>query len=55
MHAWVASVEVPYIAMHWRGHSTDMQRLATYDVVAEVCGKLADRLAELAYAGVVAW
>ena len=53
MHAWVASVEVPYIAMHWRGHSTDMQRLATYDdVVAEVCGELADRLAELADAGV---
>jgi dihydropteroate synthase len=53
MHAWVASVSVPYIAMHWRGHSTVMQRLATYDdVVAEVCAELSDRLAELARAGV---
>ena len=53
MHAWVASVDVPYIAMHWRGHSTDMQRLASYDdVVGEVCGELADRLAELTAAGV---
>jgi dihydropteroate synthase len=53
MRAWVASVDVPYIAMHWRGHSTDMQRLATYvDVVDEVCAELRDRLDELAAAGV---
>jgi dihydropteroate synthase len=53
MHDWVAGVEVPYVAMHWRGHSTDMDRLATYhDVVAEVCAELSDRLAELAAAGV---
>ena len=53
MHAWIAGVEVPYVAMHWRGHSTDMERLATYDdVVGEVRGELADRLAELAAAGV---
>ena len=53
MHAWVAGVDVPYIAMHWRGHSTDMERLATYDdVVAEVCDELSDRLVELAAAGV---
>jgi dihydropteroate synthase len=53
MHGWVAGVEVPYVAMHWRGHSTDMDRLATYDdVVAEVCAELSDRLAELAAAGV---
>jgi dihydropteroate synthase len=53
MHAWVAGVEVPYVAMHWRGHSTDMERLATYDdVVAEVCAELGDRLAHLADAGV---
>ena len=53
MHAWVAGVEVPYIAMHWRGHSTDMDRLATYDdVVADVCAELGDRLAELDAAGV---
>jgi dihydropteroate synthase len=53
MHAWVAGAEVPYVAMHWRGHSTDMQRLANYgDVVAEVCQELSDRLGELAAAGV---
>jgi len=53
MHAWVARSEVPYVAMHWRGHSTDMDRLASYgDVVAEVCQELSDRLGELAAAGV---
>ncbi len=53
MHAWVASVQVPYIAMHWRGHSTDMDRLATYhDVVADVCAELGERLAELDASGV---
>jgi dihydropteroate synthase len=53
MHAWVAGAEVPYVAMHWRGHSTDMERLANYgDVVAEVCQELSDRLGELAAAGV---
>lgn len=53
MHSWVAGVDVPYIAMHWRGHSTDMDRLATYDdVVAEVCAELSERLAELTAAGV---
>jgi dihydropteroate synthase len=53
MHAWIADAQVPYIAMHWRGHSTDMQRLATYDdVVTEVRAELAQRLAELVAAGV---
>lgn len=53
MHAWVAGVDVPYIAMHWRGHSTDMDRLATYDdVVADVCAELGDRLVQLDAAGV---
>ena len=26
----VAEAEVPYVCMHWRGHSTDMQSRATY-------------------------
>jgi len=53
MHAWVAGTHVPYIAMHWRGHSTDMEQLATYhDVVADVCAELRDRLEELDAAGV---
>ena len=40
----VAAAGVPYIAMHWRGHSADMQSLAVYDdVVDEVCRELASR------------
>ncbi len=37
----VAELGVPYISMHWRGHSTSMQSLATYDdVVADVVAEL---------------
>ncbi len=40
----VAERQVPYIAMHWRGHSADMQARAAYDdVVADVCRELASR------------
>lgn len=40
----VVEAEVPYIAMHWRGHSADMQSRARYDdVVGEVCVELAAR------------
>ena len=40
----VASLGVGYVAMHWRGHSLDMQQRADYtDVVAEVTAELADR------------
>ncbi len=40
----VAEVGCPYVAMHWRGHSTDMQSRAVYDdVVADVCRELAER------------
>jgi len=53
MHAWVAGAEVPYIAMHWRGHSADMDQLARYDdVVADVCAELRARLDHLSEAGV---
>jgi dihydropteroate synthase len=39
--------------MHWRGHSDDMYARAVYDdVVAEVCGELAERVAALTSAGV---
>ena len=44
MLALVAARGVPYIAMHWRGHSADMQARAVYDdVVDEVCRELAAR------------
>ena len=40
----VAERACPYVAMHWRGHSTQMQSRAVYDdVVREVCAELADR------------
>lgn len=53
MLPWLATCEVPYVAMHWRGPSDVMEDLATYDdVVADVRAELADRLAALAEAGV---
>ncbi len=49
----VAATGTPYVVMHWRGHSSDMQSRAVYDdVVAEVCGELAGRLAACAAAGI---
>jgi dihydropteroate synthase len=49
----VASLEVPYVAMHWRGHSTHMVDLAVYDdVVADVLAELGVRAAAAAEAGV---
>jgi dihydropteroate synthase len=49
----VAAAEVPWVLMHWRGHSRDMQQLASYrDVVAEVVGELAERVDAAVAAGV---
>jgi dihydropteroate synthase len=49
----VAELGVPYVAMHWRGPSADMQTRATYDdVVADVCGELELRREAAAAAGV---
>jgi dihydropteroate synthase len=53
MVPWVARERLPFIAMHWRGHSIDMQSRAVYDdVVAEVIQELADRRDVLLEAGV---
>ena len=44
MVPWVAANRLPYIAMHWRGHSTSMQSRAVYDdVVEDVVRELAAR------------
>jgi dihydropteroate synthase len=52
MVASVAAARVPFIAMHWRGHSTEMQSRAVYDdVVDEVCRELASRRDALLGAG----
>ncbi|HKS48459.1 MAG TPA: dihydropteroate synthase [Amycolatopsis sp.] len=43
----------PWVLMHWRGHSKDMNALATYsDVVAEVRAELAARVGAALAAGV---
>ncbi len=49
----VAEAGVPYVVMHWRGHSTSMQANATYgDVVGEVVGELRRSLDDVRAAGV---
>ena len=53
MLPWLATSDVPYVAMHWRGPSDVMEDLATYDdVVAEVRDELSTRLDALSAAGV---
>jgi dihydropteroate synthase len=49
----VATLKVPYIAMHWRGHSKDMNSRAFYgDVVAEVISELQERIDAALDAGI---
>jgi dihydropteroate synthase len=45
MLSTAAQLKTPYIAMHWRGHSKDMNSKAVYkDVVAETISELEDRI-----------
>jgi dihydropteroate synthase len=49
----VAAAGVPWVLMHWRGHSRDMQALAAYgDVVADVRTELSRRADAAVAAGV---
>jgi len=49
----VADLALPYIVMHWRGHSVDMGERARYrDVVGEVCEELRERLRAAERAGI---
>lgn len=53
MARFVASADVPWILMHWRGHSADMDSLATYaDVVTDVRDELCARVDAAVAAGV---
>lgn len=53
MGAVVADAGCPWILMHWRGHSRDMQKLASYsDVVTEVRDELSARVDAALAAGV---
>ncbi|MGI5481468.1 dihydropteroate synthase [Streptomyces lavendofoliae] len=49
----VAAAEVPFVVMHWRGFSKDMNSLAVYDdVVAEVVAELRARVEAVVEGGV---
>ena len=49
----VAQAGVPYVVMHWRGHSHQMQDRAVYgDVVTEVCEELHRRIDAVVAEGV---
>ncbi|GAA2742993.1 dihydropteroate synthase [Kitasatospora cinereorecta] len=49
----VAATGAPFVVMHWRGQSADMDSLAVYgDVVADVVAELTDRMTALLAAGV---
>ena len=53
MLATVAGLQVPYIAMHWRGQSKDMNSKAVYgDVVTEVIAELNERIDAALDAGI---
>ena len=49
----VAQLGVPYVAMHWRGHSKDMNSRAVYgDVVKDVISELQERIDAALNAGI---
>ncbi|HEY0486663.1 MAG TPA: dihydropteroate synthase [Mycobacteriales bacterium] len=49
----VADAGCPFVLMHWRAHSREMQALATYDdVVKDVCDELSARVDAAVAAGV---
>lgn len=53
MASVVAHAGVPFVAMHWRGHSDRMNEAATYhDVVGEVVQHLGERVQHLIAAGI---
>jgi dihydropteroate synthase len=50
----VASLGVPYVCMHWRGHSADMQSRTSYrDVVADVIAELGRQVESALSAGIM--
>ena len=49
----VAEAGVPWVLMHWRGHSREMYAAARYgDVVTEVCAELTARVEDVVAVGV---
>jgi dihydropteroate synthase len=55
MLSLVAQARVPYVCMHWRGHSADMQNRAHYtDVVTDVLAELREQVSAALAAGIAA-
>lgn len=53
MHACVASYGVPYVLMHWRGHSASMNELAVYDdPVRQVCEEVGEQVEKALASGI---
>jgi dihydropteroate synthase len=53
MHEVVASLNVPYVLMHWRGHSTEMDDLAKYEnVTKDVISELQTQVTKAIKAGI---
>ena len=53
MFSVIAKAQVPYVMMHWRGHSTEMVDNANYqDVVQEVKAELSGQLSKAIEAGI---
>jgi dihydropteroate synthase len=53
MHSTVAELDVPYVLMHWRAHSSSMQERAVYDdPVAEVCREIEKQVSAALASGV---
>lgn len=53
MFSFLATNDLPYVMMHWRGHSTEMMNLTNYDdVVSDVCDELQIQVNEAVAAGV---
>lgn len=53
MHKVVADLNVPYVLMHWRGHSTKMDDLANYkNVSEEVISELRNQITKAVKAGI---
>lgn len=53
MYRIIARTGISYVAMHWRGHSGEMQQNAHYtDVVRDVRNELGNRIAEMIVWGV---
>ena len=53
MAEFIAEARIPYVVMHWRGHSDEMSQHATYKkVTKEVRKELSQRIEDLVHRGV---